>query len=141
MKKVNFLAILIFLASISAYAQHYNLTVKVKGLQNTKGNVSIGLYNSSDIFPEVGTAYKDVDANIVSKDFTYTFSNLSKGTYAIALFHDENRNIKMDKNFIGIPSEGYGFSNNVFGKFGPPNFDKTSFTIENDKTITIILKY
>lgn len=141
MKKVNLLVAMILMTYFMAHAQQYKLTVKVEGLENTKGNVSIGVYNNSDNFPDVGKAFKDVDAKIDSKDFSYTFNDLSEGTYAVAIFHDENQNIKMDKNFIGIPNEGYGFSNNVFGRFGPPDFDEASFMIDNDKTITITLKY
>jgi len=141
MKKINFIAIFVLLTSIGAYAQQYNLTIKVKGLESTKGNISIGLYNNADNFPEVGKVYKDTDAKIDGKDFSYTFYNVAKGTYAVAIFHDENKNFKMDKNFFGIPTEAYGFSNDASGTFGAPDFEDASFKISNNKIITITLKY
>jgi uncharacterized protein (DUF2141 family) len=52
---------------------------------------------------------------------------IEPGTYAIAVYHDENSNGKLDSNFIGIPREGVGFSNNAKGHMGPPKFDAAAF--------------
>jgi len=46
-------------------------------------------------------------------------------------------NGKMEKNLVGKPTEGYGFSNNVTGKFGPPAFEKWLFEITGDKKIIL----
>lgn len=56
-------------------------------------------------------------------------SDLPAGEYAITLFHDVNGNHLLDKNFIGIPTEPYGFSNNARGLFGPPTFDAAKFVL------------
>ena len=58
---------------------------------------------------------------------TIVFTSLLEGIYAISVFHDENMNQKLDKNFMGIPKEGYGASNNPKKKMGPPNFEETKF--------------
>lgn len=135
------LIIIILLAVSSLYASaQNNLTIVVKGMDETKGNMSIGLYNSDEYFPEVGKAFKDVSQQIEGTDFTYLFKDVPDGIYAVAIFQDLNKNVKQDKNFIGIPSEPYGFSNDAKATFGPPDFDKASFTINSDKTITITLK-
>ena len=55
------------------------------------------------------------------------FPGLNTGTYAISVFHDENSNGKLDTNFMGIPREGVGASNNAKGHFGPPKFDAAAF--------------
>ena len=65
----------------------------------------------------------------------YTFKNIPKGVYAISLFHDENDNGTMDTNFVGIPKEAYGCSNNAKGFMGPPKWQDAKFEI-NDQVIT-----
>lgn len=64
-------------------------------------------------------------------------ANLDAGKYAIRYYHDENMNGKMETNLFGKPTEGYGFSNNVTGKFGPPPFEKWLFEVSGDKKIIL----
>ena len=68
---------------------------------------------------------------------SFTILNLNPGKYAVRYYHDENLNGKMETNLIGKPTEGYGFSNNVIGKFGPPPFEKWLFEINSDKKIVL----
>jgi uncharacterized protein (DUF2141 family) len=67
----------------------------------------------------------------------FSFTNLTPGKYAVRYYHDENMNGKMETNLVGKPTEGYGFSNNVIGKFGPPPFEKWLFEIDGDKKIVL----
>ena len=67
--------------------------------------------------------------------------DLAPGKYAISIIHDENNNDKLDTNFIGIPKEGFGFSNNPRIMFGPPSFEKASFEINQAHVILIEMKY
>ena len=69
------------------------------------------------------------------------FEKVPPGTYAISVFHDANENGKLDSNFAGIPKEGFGFSNNAMGMFGPPSFGEAKFAFEGEKKIEITLKY
>ena len=62
------------------------------------------------------------------------------GEYAVTLFVDFNGNKKLDKNFLGIPKEQYGFSNNVMGKMSPPTFDQAKFVITGATTQNIKLR-
>jgi uncharacterized protein (DUF2141 family) len=55
------------------------------------------------------------------------FQGIAPGRYAVSVFHDENSNGKMDTNFIGIPKEGVGASNDAKGRFGPPKFEAAAF--------------
>lgn len=71
----------------------------------------------------------------------YVFADIPSGKYSIRLFHDENNNRKMDTNLMGIPKEGYGFSNNAKGTFGPPAYEKTLFDCDTNKTLEIQLTY
>jgi len=65
--------------------------------------------------------------------------NVPEGTYAIALFHDSNSNGKFDKGALGVPSEGYGFSNNASALLGPPRFTDAAFEVKGEKTVIIKL--
>ena len=67
----------------------------------------------------------------------FSFNNLTPGKYAVRYYHDENMNGEMETNLVGKPTEGYGFSNNVIGKFGPPPFEKWLFEINDDKKIVL----
>ena len=80
---------------------------------------------------------------VIIKDSTssFTFTDLDTGKYAIRYYHDENLNGKMDKNLMGKPTEGYGFSNNVIGKFAPPPFEKWIFEVRGDKKIVLRATY
>ena len=68
------------------------------------------------------------------------FSNLGSGRYAAVALHDENGNGKLDKNFLGVPAEPYGFSNNVQGFLSPPSFDEAAMVVgDGNKAIRIAL--
>lgn len=138
MKKL-IITILFAVSSMYGSAQN-NLTIVIKGLDKVEGNMSIGLFNSDQEFPEEGKAFKGVEQPIKSTKFTYSFSNVPNGNYAIALYQDSNKNRSLDKNFFGIPKELYGFSNDASGTFGPPDFKDASFLIKGNYTITITLK-
>lgn len=115
------------------------LTVIVKGIEGTEGQIAIGLYDKEDDWGE--EPFLGAYVKIFGDTISYTFKDLPKGTFAIAIYHDENMNEKLDKGLFKIPKEGYAFSNNVFGSFGPPEFEKTSFLLDGNIEIEIKLKY
>ncbi len=69
------------------------------------------------------------------------FKNVPNGSYAISLFHDENSNGAHDKNSLGIPNEGYGFSNNPKARFGPPNLKERLFKVVKNTEMEIKINY
>lgn len=121
----------------SLVAQH-TLEVTVRGIPAEKGNVLIALYDSEKGFMKEHVASRTIKAS--GKQVSATFENLRPGNYAITTFHDANANEKLDTNFLGIPNESYGFSNNAKATFGPPSFDKSKVTIDNNRKITIDLR-
>ena len=64
-------------------------------------------------------------------------NDLPKGEYAITMYHDENSDNECNRNFMGIPKEAYGFSNNIKPKFGPPKFKDCKFTLSDSETLQI----
>src|SRR5262245_61492436 len=91
------------------------VTVHVSGARNTKGKIGVTLFQGAQGFPDdtskaIRQQSVEIDAETMSAQVT--FKDLPQGTYAVSALHDENGNGKMDKNFLGIPKEGYGASNN-----------------------------
>ncbi len=107
------------------------LAVTVTGVRSDKGAIMAQLLKAD---PAKGTASQAAGTMQAAKAGTLEllFSNLSPGDYAVMLFHDENGNGKMDSNIVGIPTEGYGFSNNAKGSFGPPKFSAMKVTVGAD---------
>lgn len=118
----------------------YDLEVQVEGIPNTKGTVFIGLFNSSASFPQFGKQYKGVIITHEGKSHIYRFKNLPKDSYALAIYHDENKNGKLDKNLFGAPTEAYGFSNNARETFSAPSFDSAKIVLDKDKKCQIRIK-
>lgn len=136
--RVIFLFIIMFFMN---EAQAFTLTVKLDNLSSDKGLIQYLVFSDEKGFPDKEEASVLKGSLPVSQIGTeLSFPNLPKGTYAISLFHDENSNGKLDLNFLGIPKEDFGFSNNPKIFFGPPSFNKCSFELNSDQTVTIALK-
>lgn len=120
-----------------------SVTVEITNLKSSKGSVLVSLFNNKEHFPREGEkAIGKGKATIVNGKATITFKDLPYGKYAAALLHDENNNLKMDTNMVGIPKEGYGFSNDAKGAMGPPSFEKAAFELNApQKKITIKATY
>jgi uncharacterized protein (DUF2141 family) len=102
--------------------------IEISGLRNDKGQVECALYSSADGFPKNGDkALAHAKSPISNGHAVCDFPDVKSGTYAVSAFHDENSNGKLDTNFMGIPREGVGASNNAKGHFGPPKFDAAAF--------------
>ena len=131
--------ILCFFSKFSL-AQKYNLTVTATDFPDNVGQAYIGLYRQQDQFPEINKQYIGKVVAISSKKASIVFTQLAKGNYAIAVFHDRNKNGILDKNFLGVPTEEYGFSNNARNTFSAPSFKDASISLSGNKTISIIVK-
>jgi uncharacterized protein (DUF2141 family) len=136
--------LLIGLFSLITYAgdnQKARLVVKINGLKNDQGTVKIALCNSPENYKDDRAPYKAAIIEIRNNQAIAVFDNLQTGNYAIKAFHDENNNDDFDTNFLGIPKEDYGFSNNVKGLFGPPSWNEAKFILnKNDQVIEINFK-
>ena len=110
------------------------IRVEIRGLRNDKGQVFCALYSSPDGFPKNSEkAVGRVKSAISDKHAICEFSAVAPGTYAVSVFHDENSNGRLDTNFMGIPREGVGASNDARGHFGPPKFDAAAFHFSGDR--------
>jgi uncharacterized protein (DUF2141 family) len=134
----NLLMMILLLAGIESQAgdNQGRLVVKVTNLSDLKGQVMVGLFDKEDNF--LKEPIKGVSAKVTAEGQELVFENLPYGEYAVSVIHDENENGELDT-FLVIPTEPYGFSNNVMGKFGPPSFEQTKISFKNDTSIEIKL--
>ncbi len=110
------------------------LTIVISGVEKKTGNLMIALYGSEN-FLKKPLKGKSVKVESESETVTAVFEGLDPGEYAIALFHDENENRKMDKSALGIPREKYGFSNNVKVTIKPPAYKHCKFAFNGEDIV------
>lgn len=129
----------IVFSTLSFFGQTASITIKVLGIEDAKGNMSLALYDKAEDFPgkENYVANDVVPVNTTS--FEYVFYSIANGVYAVAIIHDLDKNGELNKNWIGMPKEPFGFSNDAKGRMGPPDFEDASFEVKQDMTIEINL--
>jgi uncharacterized protein (DUF2141 family) len=128
--------------TVEVYNGTGRIIIQIENLKNQNGSILISLYNNPDGYPEDWESayqYQVISADRFSGEIL--LDNIPFGSYAFAIIHDENNNFKLDRNLFGIPREGYAFSNNVRGRFGPPGFESALFELkelEIKQRITLI---
>lgn len=119
------------------------LLVRVTGAHSARGNITFTLYGEK---PASFLAHKGSIAiarvMLNGTQATACFSVSSPGLYALAVYHDENNNHRLDRTLIGLPAEGYGFSNDAPVRLGPPSFSAARFAVQpGDNPVAIRLRY
>ncbi len=138
-KKTLLVLIGLLVASAMTFTYGQELKIVIKNIKNEEGMVRLALYNSDDQFMK--KELKGVEVKSKAGEAVAVFKDIAPGRYAISVMHDANDNKELDSNFMGIPKEGFGFSNDAMGMFGPPDFKKASFEVSGEKKLVINLKY
>ena len=136
--------LLVLVALSSFNPADEGIKVNITNLKSNKGFVLVSLFKEGVGYPDKPEkAFRKAKLSITANNAAVIFNSLPAGSYAIAILHDENDDQKMNKNILGIPREGYGFSNNATAAFGPPRYSKASFrhTAGTATTLTIKTKY
>ncbi len=137
--KTTVLALSMVLLTGASLAQG-KLSVVVKNVKDTQGQVRVGLFKDDKTF--LKEAWKGEVVKAATGEVRVVFENIPAGTYAISIIHDENENGELDSNFFGIPKEGFGFSNDAMGTFGPPDFAKASFSLKaGEHQVAVSMRY
>ncbi|MBV6644014.1 MAG: DUF2141 domain-containing protein [Cyclobacteriaceae bacterium] len=102
-----------------------------------EGKVNIAFYAAKDLF--LKEASHTLSVSISDTNMSVDLESVPDGWYAVAVFQDKNENSELDKTFVGIPKEPYGFSNNARGLFGPPSFEKCLVHVKSGCVIEISL--
>ena len=129
----------VYCQDIVAITQSSNLRINLQGIRNNKGVILLSLFSSADGYPsDASKADQKIRMPVKKLQVPIVFKNIKPGKYAIALLHDEGEDGKMATTFLGLPKEGYGFSNNVMGLAGPPSYQKASFIVPASGTEILI---
>jgi len=134
MHKLSTALIVLLMISDSAMSQ-FHIDIEISEIKNNTGAIMLQLFDENE------KVLTQEMAPIKDKTCSFSIKNLKPGKYAVRYYHDENMNGNMETNLVGKPTEGYGFSNNVIGKFGPPPFEKWIFEVTGDKKILLIPTY
>lgn len=130
------------------------LTIEVDGLNSQEGNVCFKVFSGSTGFPNsnenaiqrtcvaIAPSSSEPSVDAAVAPFTYMFENLPFNTYAVAVYHDRNGDEQLNRNGFGMPTEGYGFSNDAPVNLGPPRYGDAAFLLAGtNTTIQIKMRY
>ncbi len=135
LRAIRIFAISLFLIPATFLSAQSSLTIEIVNLENNKGLVIVDLLDKNE------KSVKDQSSEIADNKCTIVFKDLQDDQYAIRFFHDENRNEELDTNILGIPKEGFGFSNDAMGRFGPKDFSEWLFDVSGDTKLRLTMKY
>ena len=128
--------------SFAATAQAADLTVTIDGVRSADGYVMVALFDGEDAFKERKGEVAALRLRAREGQVSATLHDLPAGDYGFAVYHDENGNSELDANLLGMPTEGYTFSNDARGSFGPPGFADAKFGLDAEPLqMTATLSY
>jgi uncharacterized protein (DUF2141 family) len=131
----------LYVSALSA-AGAADLTVIVSGIRNASGSVSAGIYDSASSFPKVDEAVVVFRIKARQGAVGFAVHGLAPGRYAVAAYHDENGNGRLDFDPTGAPAEGYGVSNGARNPQAPPEFARAAFELgDQNEAVTIEIAY
>ena len=123
---------IIFLCiSFTLKAQNPAVRITVTGIPKVKGQLLVAFYNSEKKFLDKDEAAYSKIIPVTGKSMDVYFKDVLAGDYAVAVIHDANNNNELDVNFLGIPVEYIGTSNNKRNYFGPPSYNDSRLLINN----------
>jgi len=114
------------------------ITVRIEALRNDRGTVYVSLHDNKKTFDDNKGAVQSAKALPKQGTAVVVFKNVVPGKYALSFIHDENDNKKLDTSFIGIPKEGFGYSKDAMGRFGPPKFDDAALVLPAGATTVVM---
>ena len=139
MRRLALAGIGLLLTGMTSQAGAAGLAVSVDGVRNAEGRVMVAVYRGKDGFRDQKKAVALINLRARKGSVTVTLPDLPVGAYAVAVFHDENGDEKLATNLLGIPTEGYGFSNDARGNMGPPSFADSAIQL-NDGIAAVPIK-
>lgn len=136
------LILLVMCFTIGFKLSGQELTMRITGIKQGKGDILIAVFKGDEGFPsDTKKAVELLRATVVDGKAELTVKTLTPGRYAVSLFQDTNGDGLLNTNFLGIPKEGYGVSNNAFNTFSAPVFKDASFQYPQINLLNMVLKY
>ncbi len=128
------------LVSASSFASDAEITIRVTNVASNQGEVGCALFPAGSAFPMDATAARQLWQKAESPGVTCRFDKVAPGSWAVSASHDLNGNRKVDTNFLGIPTEAWGVSNNARPMLRAPKFDEAAFKIAAGQSLTLEIK-
>jgi uncharacterized protein (DUF2141 family) len=123
-----------------AAAEGFAITVAVAGIKENEGEVNCSLYSKEKGFPMKKPVFAEQRVPVKSSSEKCVFTNVPAGVYAVAVYHDEDGDGKVDTNMMGIPSEPVGVSNNPKPAMRAPTFDEAKFEVSKDVSMKVVVR-
>ncbi len=128
-------------AMLSSAAQAVEFSITIENVSSDSGKLMIAVGGKESFENAEGSEPQPKPLQIIlparTGSVSFTTDALPPGEYAVQVFHDVNGNGELDANFVGMPKEPWGFSNNARGNFGPPKFADTKVDVSTDTAISI----
>ena len=137
--KLLVLCVAFLFLSVKSETKRLKLTLHITNIQDVRGRLQVGIYDNKNDFPKEGKEFKRCFIKVDGNEVKFTVQDMPPGEYAIAIYHDANSDGKCNSNFLGVPTECYGFSNNVKPFLSAPSFNATKFSLTTDRLLTIKL--
>ncbi len=118
-----------------------DLVVTIPNIEEYKGEIVIGIFDKSDSFLEENAQYRELRFPIQSNMSAFVIEDVRLRNCALAIYHDLNSDGECNLNILGIPKEGYGFSNNVRPRFCAPSYEACRVNLQQRTNITVNLIY
>ncbi|MDD4148996.1 MAG: DUF2141 domain-containing protein [Bacteroidales bacterium] len=141
MKLKSVFTVFCLFVSFAIFSQQTSISINVSNIRNTKGTVKWAVFKDASKFNSKD-GYADAGSVTAKKgNVVINTKNIPDGTYAISVYHDENNNSDVDFSFLGLPVEGFGFSQNPRIYFGPPKYKECTFTKKGNTVQNVKMKY
>lgn len=127
--------------SFSQSSEKVTLNLKVTNIKKAVGDIYVAVFSDEKAYMKDDQRFAEAIAKVETEGEVDIQLQIPIGKYAVTIFHDVNGDAELSTNFIGIPKEPYGFSNNPKSTFGPPSFEESVFEFKEDgQQIEIELK-
>lgn len=123
----------LFLMTSAGASPPADVQIEVANMRNAKGVIHACLTRHPSHFPDCSDDPAALKHSVDAADPIVRFAGVAPGRYAVTVFHDENRNGRLDM-FLGVPREGFGFSRNPVIRFGPPKFQQVGIDLGAGQT-------
>lgn len=138
-RRFRYLPILILTSGLTQPLQAADIELTVENITELSGTLFWSVFNDENSYTSEQAPMVAGRSKVTGETLKLTLHELPAGDYAVKLFHDANDNGEMDSNLLGLPQEGYGFSNNA-GSFGPASFSDAKVTVTDNTQIIIRLR-
>lgn len=117
----------------------YSMQISVVGVRESRGTITVDVHDDDPAkFLKSGGKLARLRVPAVKGETKFCVTVPKSGTYALAVYHDRNANTKLDKNFIGLPSEPFGLSNNPPLRLAMPKHRDSAFEVNGPRTPVVI---